>query len=446
MGSVLVSEFDFALPEELIAQQPPPVRGASRMLRVDRATGEVEDRLFRELPELLEPGDLLVLNDSRVLPARLFATRAGLRTQLGSPAPEGVVEVLLTERLAGIGNVWRALVKPAKKVPVGERLLFAGTPGGEPLLEAEVVEAGEFGERTLRFAPVEGFHAVLERIGHLPLPPYIRRSKAEPNTAEDRERYQTVYSLPFGGRGGGDGAVGGRAEYRSLFTAVTGVSFGREDSFEGGTDEGKGKDKFETQIPSGNDNQKEAEVTGSAAAPTAGLHFTPEVLEGLAARGVEVARVTLHVGLGTFQPVRVERTEEIRLHAEPYTLPGDTAEALNRAWAEGRRIVAVGTTTTRTLEHLARQFEARSGLLGPGNPLRLEAESGSTGLFLSPEPEGDGRFRLVGGLLTNFHLPQSTLLMLVSAFAGRERVLAAYAHAVRERYRFFSYGDCMLLL
>ena len=185
---------------------------------------------------------------------------------------------------------------------------------------------------------------------------------------------------------------------------------------------------------------------GSAAAPTAGLHFTPEVLERLAARGVQVVRLTLHVGLGTFQPVRVERTEEIRLHAEPYTLSEGTAEALNRAWAEGRRVIAVGTTTTRTLEHLARQFEARFGAPGPGNPLRLEAESGSTGLFLSPGPEGDHRFRLVGGLLTNFHLPQSTLLMLVSAFAGREHVLAAYAHAVRERYRFFSYGDCMLVL
>ena len=420
---MLVSEFGFRLPEELIAQQPPAVRGASRMLRLDRATGAVEDHVFAELPELLQPGDLLVLNDSRVLPARLFATRAGLRAQAGSPAPEGLVEVLLTEQISQRdGNIWRALVKPAKKVPVGETLLFAAASGAEPLLRAEVVGSGEFGERTLRFAPVEGFHAVLERIGFLPLPPYIHRSKAEPNTVEDRERYQTVFSRPFGR----EQAVGSEPQTGGLAAPKT--------EWCGG----------ETQIPFGNDNQKSGRVSGSAAAPTAGLHFTPEVLERLRARSVEVARVTLHVGLGTFQPVRVERTGEIRLHSEPYSLPAATAEALNRAWSEGRRIVAVGTTTTRTLEHLARQFEAEFGALSARNPLRLEAHSGSTGLFLSPGPEGDDRFKLVGGLLTNFHLPQSTLLMLVSAFAGREQVLAAYAHAVRERYRFFSYGDCML--
>ncbi len=418
MEAVLVSDFDFALPESLIAQAPPPARGASRMLRLDRVTGGVEDRLFAELPDLLEPGDLLVLNDSRVLPGRLFATRSGLRTQAGSPPPEGVVEVLLTEQVSSVGeNLWRALVRPAKKVPLGETLHFPADPGGAPLLQAEVIAAAEFGERTLRFAPVEGFHAVLERIGFLPLPPYIHRRKDEPNTAEDRERYQTVYSRPFG--------------------AATGTS--------------------ETQLPFGNDKQDRqrqcrqaagpiAAVAGSAAAPTAGLHFTPEVLARLAERGVEVARITLHVGLGTFQPVRVERTEEIRLHAEPYTLSAATAEALNRTWREGRRIVAVGTTTTRTLEHLARQFEAEFGALSAANSLRLETHSGSTGLFLSPGPEGDDRFKLVGGLVTNFHLPQSTLLMLVSAFAGRERVLAAYAHAVRSGYRFFSYGDCMLVV
>ena len=398
MGSVLVSEFGFVLPEELIAQRPPAARGSSRMLRLDRRTGAIEDRLFSQLPELLQPGDLLVLNDSRVLPARLFATRSGLRTQAGSPAPEGTVEVLLTEPLSPKGmsaqNLWRALVKPAKKVGVGETLLFAALPGGEPLLRAEVTEAGAFGERTLRFQPVDGFHAVLERIGHLPLPPYIHRERMQPNTPEDRERYQTVYSQAFGAAN-----------------------------------------------PS-----RDVAIAGSAAAPTAGLHFTPEVLERLRERGVEIARVTLHVGLGTFQPVRVERTEQIRLHAEPYTLSEKTAEALNRAWNDGRRVVAVGTTTTRTLEHLARQFEDRFGTLSAENPLRLEPHSGSTGLFLSPAPDGDDRFKLVGGLLTNFHLPQSTLLMLVSAFAGRERVLAAYAHAVANRYRFFSYGDCMLVL
>ena len=407
---MLVSEFGFELPEELIAQQPPAVRGGSRMLRLDRQTGRFEDRHFAELPELLQPGDLLVLNDSRVLPARLFATRAGLRTQMGSPSPAGAVEVLLTEPLDRTGeNVWRALVKPAKKVPVGETLLFAAEPGAEPLLRAEVVDAGDFGERSLRFEPVGDFHAVLERIGYLPLPPYIHRDKSEPNTTEDRERYQTVYSRPFGG--GDDLRVSPLRVLRS----------GPEDN------------------PAG-------KVKGSAAAPTAGLHFTPEILQALGGRGIEVARVTLHVGLGTFQPVRVERTEEIRLHAEPYTLPEQTSEALNRAWAEGRRIVAVGTTTTRTLEHLARQFEGRYGEIAAGNPLRLEPGAGSTGLFLSPGPVGDDRFKLVSVLLTNFHLPQSTLLMLVSAFAGRERVLTAYAHAVKERYRFFSYGDCMLVI
>ena len=387
------------------------------MLRLDRSTGAVEDRLFQDLPELLQPGDLLVLNDSRVLPARLFATRLGLRTQAGSPAPEGSVEVLLTEPVEQAqGNVWRALVKPAKKVPAGEILLFSDPAGGEPVLRAEVIETGDFGERTLRFAPVAEFHATLERIGHLPLPPYIHRRKDAPNTVEDRERYQTVYSRPFGkdletGRGG-------------------------------------------TQTPFGNDDQKNDEgdsaprtsIAGSAAAPTAGLHFTPEILERLQDRGIEVAHITLHVGLGTFQPVRVERTEEVRLHAEPYTLSAEAAEQLNRAWRDGRRIVAVGTTTTRTLEHLARRFEAEFGTPTKTNPLRLEAYSGSTALFLSPGPEGDHEFKLVRGLVTNFHLPQSTLLMLVSAFASRERVLAAYAHAVGERYRFFSYGDCMLVL
>jgi S-adenosylmethionine:tRNA ribosyltransferase-isomerase len=232
-----------------------------------------------------------------------------------------------------------------------------------------VVDAGDFGERTLRFSPVPDFHATLERIGHLPLPPYIHRDKAEPNTAEDRERYQTVF----------------------------------------------------------------AAAPGSAAAPTAGLHFTPEILAQLAARGVEVVRLTLHVGLGTFQPVRVERTEDIRLHAEPYTLPAATADAINRAKHDGRRIIAVGTTVTRMLEHVAREAADQP----------IAAHSSSTSLFLSPS--GDSEFQLVSGLLTNFHLPQSTLLMLVSAFAGREHVLAAYAHAVAARYRFFSYGDCMLI-
>ena len=363
---MLVSDFDYELPEELIAQRPPEVRGTSRMLTLDRRTGAFADRSFGELPSLLRAGDLLVLNDSRVIPARLFATRAGLTTQEKSPVPSGVVEVLLTERLAGEGE-WSALVRPAKKVRVGERLLFGD------VLRAEVVGEGEVGERRLRFDAVDDFYAELERIGHLPLPPYIRREKDVPDRAEDRERYQTVYSRPLGS----------------------------------------------------------AEARGSSAAPTAGLHFTPEILEELRGRGVEVVTLTLHVGLGTFQPVRAERTEEIKLHAESYTISAETAAAVNRARREGRRIVAAGTTTTRTLEHSAR-------VLGDGG---IEAHSGSTSLFLSPGAE----FKVVSGLLTNFHLPESTLLMLVSAFAGREKVLAAYAHAVEQRYKFFSYGDCMLI-
>jgi S-adenosylmethionine:tRNA ribosyltransferase-isomerase len=445
---VLVSDFHFDLPEELIAQHPPAVRGASRMLVVERqGTGNREqqgaliDAQFRDLPDYLRAGDLLILNDSRVLPARLFATRAGLATQANSPVPSGVIEVLLTEEVEPL--VWRALVKPARKVRVGETLHFYGpdsglrgegpglkpfaiepdyrglkpaaTPGDvarippkrsldeAPDLMAEVLGVGEFGERTLRFAPVEDFYGTLGRIGHMPLPPYIHRDQAgEADSEEDRERYQTVYS----------------------------------------------------------------QQVGSAAAPTAGLHFTPEVLGQLEARGVEVRYLTLHVGLGTFQPVRVSELKDIRLHAERYTLPAETAEALNRALAERRRIVAVGTTTTRTLEHIAARVDELvpgakahgiDGAIVPGLksrpisearpiseelPGKLEAHSGTTSIFLAP----GHRFRIVSGLLTNFHLPESTLLMLVSAFAGREAVLAAYAHAIREGYKFYSYGDCMVIL
>ena len=394
---MLVSDFSFDLPAELIAQHPPAQRGSSRMLVLDRATGALRDDLFANLPNLLQPGDLLILNDSRVLPARLFATRGGARTQHNSPQPSGLIEVLLTEQIdnpASPGeNLWRALVRPARKVQIGETLSFfqTNTATGEnnsvPVLTAEVLASGAFGERTLRFAPVEDFHATLARIGHMPLPPYIHRDQsAQPDSEEDRERYQTVYS----------------------------------------------------QQP------------GSAAAPTAGLHFTPEVLAALRARGVEIQYLTLHVGLGTFQPVRVSRLADIRLHAERYTLPAATAQALNRALREGRRIVAAGTTTTRTLEHIAAQ--------APSGPLHLEPHSGSTSIFLAP----GHRFRIVTGLLTNFHLPESTLLMLVAAFAdcmdngepttdaapnrGLRTILAAYGHAIRHGYRFFSYGDCMLLL
>jgi S-adenosylmethionine:tRNA ribosyltransferase-isomerase len=352
-----VADFDFYLPAELIAQQPPAERGQSRMLVMDRATISLRDAQFSDFPSLLNPGDLLVLNDSRVIPARLYARRTTVRDR---QQPTGLVEVLLTE--PADENQWRALVKPGKKVSVGERLTFP-SHSGEIALEAEVLERGEFGQRLLRFSPVPDFFSTLDRIGHMPLPPYIRRDDAD----TDRERYQTVFS--------------------------------RE--------------------------------PGSVAAPTAGLHFTPQVLDELTSRGVEVARITLHVGLGTFAPLRVETLDEVRLHCERYTLPAATADAVNRALAEGRRIVAVGTTVVRTLEHCA--------LHAAGNP--LQPHSGETEIFISP----GFQFRLITGLLTNFHLPQSSLLMLVSAFAGRDSVLAAYRYAVQRRYRFFSYGDCMFL-
>jgi len=357
-----VKDFHFDLPEELIAQSPPAVRGSSRMLEINRRTGEFRDNFFSNLPEVLDSGDLLVLNDSRVIPARLYATRAGLRTQRSSPHPTGRLEVLLTQHLGG--DDWSALVRPSRKVQPGERLLFHDSDEAGPVLEAEVLAAGEFGERTLRFAQIADFQGVLERIGHMPLPPYIHRE----DKPEDRERYQTVYS----------------------------------------------------------------QEAGSAAAPTAGLHFTPEILTRIREKGVQIETVTLHVGLGTFQPVRADSLAEIHLHEERYTLPAATAEALNAALGAGRRVIAAGTTTTRTLEHCAQVADGRP----------LVAHSGETEIFIAP----GHRFRVVSGLLTNFHLPQSTLLMLVSAFAGREAVLAAYAHAVREKYRFFSYGDCMLLL
>jgi S-adenosylmethionine:tRNA ribosyltransferase-isomerase len=357
-----VSDFHFDLPEELIAQSPPAIRGSSRMLVLDRTTGIYQDNFFCNLPKILRPGDLLILNDSRVIPARLYATRAGLHTQHNSPDPTGRIEVLLTQQLAE--NDWTALVRPSRKVQPGERLLFHAPNDPKPVLEAEILTTGEFGERTLRFSPTSNFQAILNKIGHMPLPPYIHRDDSE----EDRDRYQTVYS----------------------------------------------------QQP------------GSAAAPTAGLHFTPEILAQLKQNGIQIETITLHVGLGTFQPVRVENLEDIHLHAEHYTLPATTAKAINTALQAGNRIIAAGTTTTRTLEHCAE--------IAHGKP--LEPHSGQTNIFISP----GHKFQIVSGLLTNFHLPQSTLLMLVSAFAGRDIVLAAYAHAVQQKYRFFSYGDCMLLL
>jgi S-adenosylmethionine:tRNA ribosyltransferase-isomerase len=361
MKALRVDDFDFDLPAELIAQEPPPERGQSRMLVMDRAGGALQDSIFSEFPTMLKPGDLLVLNDTRVIPARLYAKRTLLRDR---DKPTGRIEVLLTEPAGE--DLWRALVRPGRKVAIGEILIFPAASGAIAL-QAEVLERGAFGERLLRFAPVDDFFAVLDSIGHMPLPPYIRRN----DEAEDRKRYQTVFAS---------------GEH------------------------------------------------GSVAAPTAGLHFTQNTLSELAATGVEIARLTLHVGLGTFAPLRVKTLDEVRLHRERYMLPADAAEAVNRAVCERRRIVAVGTTVVRTLETAAAAaLEAGSGELRP--------HSGVTEIFISPGFE----FRLVGGLLTNFHLPQSSLLMLVSAFAGREKVLAAYRHAVERRYRFFSYGDCMFL-
>jgi len=375
---VQVSDFHYTLPEHLIAQEPPADRGASRMLVVERASGQFFDRSFAELPEYLRAGDVLAVNNSGVIRARLFGRRLGVKAQPLSPRNPaagsfltGRVEVLLTKQLDAA--IWEALVHPGRKIGVGERLLF-----GEGF-EAEVIGRGTFGERTLRFRWTGDFFEHLERLGHVPLPPYIRRQ----DRAEDAARYQTVY----------------------------------------------------------------ARAAGSVAAPTAGLHFTAQMLDLLRRRGVEVAELTLHVGLGTFQPVRAARVEEHRMHAERYQISPQAAAAVNRALEEGRRVVAVGTTAVRTLEHSGTGFQPVShslehSLEGCATSRRVQPDAGETALFIYP----GFRFRVVGALLTNFHLPRSTLLMLVCAFAGRDLVLKAYAHAVEQRYRFYSYGDCMLVL
>lgn len=353
------------MPDELIAQQPLPDRASSRLLHFSSSTGHLEDRRFREFPDLLRPGDVVVFNNTKVFPARLYGRRAGLKSQLLSPQNpasrdflRGRVEVLLTRQLQGDPNIWESLVRPGRKIAVGEHLFF----GDHNELQAEVIARGEFGERHIRFAPADDFFGKLERIGHIPLPPYIARE----DSSNDRDRYQTVY----------------------------------------------------------------ARERGSVAAPTAGLHFTPEVLSRLAERNIQTAEITLHVGLGTFQPVRVERVEEHELHSEPYSISAEAAEKINRARTENRRIVAVGTTTVRTLEYAAQQ---RNG--------NVFAGAGEANLFIYP----GYKFQIVSALLTNFHLPQSTLLMLVCALGGIENVLHAYRHAVAERYRFYSYGDCMFV-
>jgi S-adenosylmethionine:tRNA ribosyltransferase-isomerase len=365
--AVLVADFDFPLPAELIAQEPLADRAAARLLHLVRAANSFEDRIFRDFAGLLRPGDLLVRNNTRVLPARLLGHRSGAVAQPLSPRNpaakqflRGRVELLLTRQVAAEPQTWQALVRPGRKVGVGEVITIAK---GEVQLQAEVIARGAFGERTVRFAPVDDFFQRLDTLGHVPLPPYIDR----PDRPQDREQYQTVY----------------------------------------------------------------ATRPGSVAAPTAGLHFTPEILERLRQRGVESAEITLHVGLGTFQPVRTEVVEQHRLHTEHYEISAQTAGQIERARREGRRIVAVGTTTVRTLEYAASRR--------PDG--RIEPQTDEADIFIYPGFD----FRVVSALLTNFHLPKSTLLMLVAAFAGREFILRAYAHAVDEGYRFFSYGDCMLI-
>lgn len=355
---VLVSDFDFDLPPDLIAQEPPAVRGTSRLLHLDRSTGALAHRSILDLPDLLRDGDLLVVNNTRVFPARLI----GRRDPSG-----GAVECLLVSRLPdepgdAVGaERWEALVHPGQKLKPGARVLFEG----DATLHGEILERRFFGRRVVRLWTPDGspVSAAVDAIGHMPLPPYIKR----PDRGSDRERYQTVF----------------------------------------------------------------ARTRGSIAAPTAGLHFTPELLAALASRGIERREVTLHVGYGTFQPIRVDTVEAHRMETEPYEISDETAAAINRALDEGRRVIAVGTTSTRTLEYVAQQ-----------NDGRIVAGRGTADLFIYP----GFRFRVLSGLVTNFHLPKSSLLMLVSAFGGRDAVLAAYHDAVAKGYRFYSYGDAMLVL
>jgi S-adenosylmethionine:tRNA ribosyltransferase-isomerase len=384
---VQVSDFNYHLPQELIAEEPLADRAASRLLHVQCAEGQLQvressacplpgcqlsDLRFRDLPQLLHPGDLVVFNNTRVFPARLYGRRGGLKSQpvsVRNPAARdflhGRIEVLLTRQLQSEPNEWECLVRPGRKIGVGEHLFFFGEHDEQhDDLRAEVIVRGSFGERHIRFAPVDDFFARVEKTGHIPLPPYIARA----DSSTDRERYQTVY----------------------------------------------------------------ARERGSVAAPTAGLHFTPEILARLRERGVETAEVTLHVGLGTFQPVRSQRVEEHQLHSEAYCISAEAAEKINRARKEkeSRRIVAIGTTTVRTLEYAAQQSAGE-----------IRAASGEANLFIYP----GYKFQIVQALLTNFHLPQSTLLMLVCALGGKENIMRAYEHAVAERYRFYSYGDCMFV-
>jgi S-adenosylmethionine:tRNA ribosyltransferase-isomerase len=362
-----VSDFDYALPADQIAQRPPAHRDYSRLLLLDRQNGDFEDRQFREFPDLLAGNELLVVNNARVLPARLFGRRQGIHAERHSPDHNGFlsarIEVLLVRPLGD--DRWECLVRPGRKVPTGEKIIFE--EGG---LSASVEGRGDFGVRVLHFQATGSVRESIERLGHVPLPPYIKRAD-EP---ADRERYQTVYA-----REG---------------TAV--------------------------------------------AAPTAGLHFTPEIIDRIRARGVEIAEITLDVGLGTFEPLRTEQIEEHKIHAETYEISPAAAEAIARAKRDARPVLAIGTTVVRALEDAAEKAGA-----GPGGHLDSLPVAGkaTADIFILP-----GRsFRVVDQLLTNFHLPQSTLLAMVCAFAGRDNVLAAYRHAVAAGYRFYSYGDCMLI-
>jgi S-adenosylmethionine:tRNA ribosyltransferase-isomerase len=336
-------DFYYELPEELIAQDPLEDRSSSRLLVLDRQSGAVSHHTFREIADYLNEGDCLVINDTKVIPARLI----GSKEETGAK-----IEVLLLKRKEN--NIWETLVKPGKKAKAGARINF-----GEGLLTGEVVGIAEEGNRLIRFSYEGIFEEILDRLGQMPLPPYITHQ------LEDKNRYQTVY----------------------------------------------------------------AKHTGSAAAPTAGLHFTPELLKELEEKGVEIARVTLHVGLGTFRPVKVDEITDHHMHSEFYRIDEEAAEKINRAKAAGNRVICVGTTSCRTIESAADETG------------RLEEKSGWTEIFIYP----GYRFKVLDGLITNFHLPESTLIMLVSALAGRENVLGAYKEAVEERYRFFSFGDAMLI-
>lgn len=360
-----VSDFDYHLPPERIAQRPLTERDASRMLLLNRETGVWEDRQFRNLPDLLRGDELIVVNNARVLPARLFGRRAGIHAeQPGRRNPARAeflktpIEVLLVRQIAP--DTWETLVRPGRKIPTGEKIVF-----GDGELEAHVEGRGNYGLRVLRFQSKHGFHEALGRLGHIPLPPYIKRID-EP---ADRERYQTVF----------------------------------------------------------------ARAGSAVAAPTAGLHFTEATLQRLRDRGIQIVEITLNVGLGTFEPVRTEQLEDHKIHAELYEITEATANAIAQARRDNRPVLAVGTTVVRTLEDAAEKYLGHEDLIMPG---RAEAA-----IFLYPGKP----FRVVDQLLTNFHLPRSTLLGMVAAFAGRENILRAYRHAVETGYRFYSYGDAMFI-